>query len=94
MHSCFQGQFTKIFFCLSFVFNIFKISADTAVYHHQITNFYFSSLEQGGNVQVRFQPRIGHLLAAASDKVVSIFDVETDRQIHSLQVCMFVKFYY
>lgn len=45
-------------------------------------------------MQVRFQPRIGHLLAAAMDKVVSIFDVETDRQIHSLQVSVFVKFCY
>lgn len=35
--------------------------------------------------QVRFQPRIGHLLAAASDKVVSIFDVETDRKTFSFQ---------
>ena len=43
-------------------------------------------------MQVRFQPRIGHLLAAASDKVVSIFDVESDRQIHSLQVSGFVNF--
>lgn len=41
---------------------------------------------QGGTAQVRFQPRTGQLLAAASDKMVSIFDVETDRQTHSLQV--------
>ncbi|KAM7496211.1 hypothetical protein LguiA_020625 [Lonicera macranthoides] len=41
--------------------------------------------KQGGSAQVRFQPIIGHLLAAASDKVVSIFDVETDRQTHSFQ---------
>lgn len=40
-------------------------------------------------MQVRFQPRVGHFLAAASDKVVSIFDVESDRQMHSLQVCRF-----
>lgn len=43
-------------------------------------------LQQGGSSQVRFQPIIGHLLAAASDKVVSIFDVENDRQTHSFQV--------
>ncbi|OVA01602.1 WD40 repeat [Macleaya cordata] len=42
-------------------------------------------MEQGGTAQVRFQPRIGHLLAAAAESVVSIFDVETDRQTHSLQ---------
>ncbi|CAJ2673410.1 unnamed protein product [Trifolium pratense] len=39
----------------------------------------------GGSTQVRFQPRSGHLLAAASGNVVSVFDVETDRQMHSLQ---------
>ncbi|KAK9057429.1 hypothetical protein SSX86_022264 [Deinandra increscens subsp. villosa] len=41
--------------------------------------------KQPGNAQVRFQPVTGHLLAAASDKTVSIFDVETDRQTHSFQ---------
>ncbi|KAK4585762.1 hypothetical protein RGQ29_023105 [Quercus rubra] len=40
---------------------------------------------KGGSAQVRFQPRIGQLLAAAAEKVVSIFDVETDRQTHSLR---------
>ncbi|KAJ1429356.1 WD40/YVTN repeat-like-containing domain superfamily [Sesbania bispinosa] len=40
---------------------------------------------KGGNSKVRFQPRLGHVLAAASDNVVSIFDVEADRQIYSLQ---------
>lgn len=43
-------------------------------------------MQQPGNAQVRFQPVTGHLLAAASDKTVSIFDVETDRQTHSFQV--------
>ncbi|KAL6953547.1 hypothetical protein U1Q18_045646 [Sarracenia purpurea var. burkii] len=41
--------------------------------------------KQGGNAQVRFQPINGHVLAAASDKVVSIYDVETDRQTHTFQ---------
>ncbi|KAL6502957.1 hypothetical protein OROHE_024125 [Orobanche hederae] len=41
--------------------------------------------KQGGSAQVRFQPITGHLLAAASDKVVSIYDVENDRQTHSFQ---------
>ena len=41
---------------------------------------------------MRFQPRAGHLLAAASDKVVTIFDVETDRQIHSFQVSLIKKY--
>lgn len=35
---------------------------------------------------MRFQPITGHLLAAASDKVVTIYDVENDRQIDSFQV--------
>ncbi|CDP03866.1 unnamed protein product [Coffea canephora] len=41
--------------------------------------------KQGGSAQVRFQPITGHLLAAASDKVVTIYDVENDRQTHSFQ---------
>ncbi|XP_024981908.1 transcriptional corepressor LEUNIG_HOMOLOG-like isoform X1 [Cynara cardunculus var. scolymus] len=44
--------------------------------------------KQGGSAQVRFQPVSGQLLAAASDKMVSIFDVETDRQTHSFQAHM------
>ncbi|CAJ1967746.1 unnamed protein product [Sphenostylis stenocarpa] len=41
--------------------------------------------KQGGSTQVRFQPRVGHLLAAASGSIVSLFDVETDRQMHTFQ---------
>ncbi|XP_004296628.1 PREDICTED: transcriptional corepressor LEUNIG [Fragaria vesca subsp. vesca] len=40
---------------------------------------------KGGSSQVRFQPRIGQFMAAASGNVVSIFDAESDRQTHSLQ---------
>ncbi|KAJ7523936.1 hypothetical protein O6H91_18G069300 [Diphasiastrum complanatum] len=40
---------------------------------------------KGGMTQTRFQPRIGRLLAAAAENVVSIFDVETETCIHSLQ---------
>lgn len=43
--------------------------------------------QQGGSAQVRFQPISGQLLAAASDEVVSIYDVENDRQTHTFQVC-------
>ncbi|XP_031502625.1 transcriptional corepressor LEUNIG_HOMOLOG-like isoform X2 [Nymphaea colorata] len=35
--------------------------------------------------QVRFQPRVGQLLAAADENVVSIFDFEADRRIHALE---------
>ncbi|KAL1818568.1 hypothetical protein ACET3Z_013437 [Daucus carota] len=41
--------------------------------------------KQGGSSQVRFEPENGCLLAAASDEVVSIFDVETDMQTHLFQ---------
>ncbi|KAH1054642.1 hypothetical protein GYH30_023433 [Glycine max] len=40
---------------------------------------------KGASAQVRFQPRLGRFLAAASDKGVSIFDVESDTQIYTLQ---------
>ncbi|KAM5552711.1 hypothetical protein ABKV19_025093 [Rosa sericea] len=42
-------------------------------------------VSKGGSSQVRFQPRIGQYMAAASGNVVSIFDAESDRQTHSLQ---------
>ncbi|GLT97792.1 hypothetical protein SLE2022_153410 [Rubroshorea leprosula] len=45
----------------------------------------FIRISKGGSKQIRFQPRIGQLLAAAAENVVSIFDVETDRCIHLLQ---------
>eukprot|EP00268_Persea_americana_P059731 TRINITY_DN736_c0_g1_i5.p1 TRINITY_DN736_c0_g1~~TRINITY_DN736_c0_g1_i5.p1 ORF type:complete len:757 (-),score=175.65 TRINITY_DN736_c0_g1_i5:655-2589(-) len=41
--------------------------------------------EQGGMSQVRFQPRVGQLLAAAAENVVNIFDIETNRLMFSLQ---------
>ncbi|PIN22765.1 WD40 repeat-containing protein [Handroanthus impetiginosus] len=41
--------------------------------------------KQGGSAHVRFQPVTGHLLAAASDKVVSIYDVENDRETLNFQ---------
>ncbi|RDX74291.1 Transcriptional corepressor LEUNIG-HOMOLOG, partial [Mucuna pruriens] len=50
-----------------------------------ITSSSCTRVTKGGSSQVRFQPRLGHFLAAASDKGVSIFDVEADTQIYSLQ---------
>lgn len=50
-----------------------------------ISQYSCTRVFKGGSTQVRFQPRSGHLLAAASGNVVSLFDVETDRQMHSLQ---------
>lgn len=43
-------------------------------------------LNQGGNAQVRFQPRLGRYLAAAAENVVSILDTETQACRHSLKV--------
>ncbi|XP_073112085.1 LOW QUALITY PROTEIN: transcriptional corepressor LEUNIG_HOMOLOG [Elaeis guineensis] len=42
-------------------------------------------VSKGGTAQVRFQPRIGHLLAAAVENVVSIIDVETNVKTLALQ---------
>ncbi|KAK9289269.1 hypothetical protein L1049_017745 [Liquidambar formosana] len=50
-----------------------------------ISKYSSTHVSKGGSAQVRFQPRIGHLLAAAAENVVSIFDVETDRKTCSLQ---------
>ncbi|XP_073263664.1 transcriptional corepressor LEUNIG_HOMOLOG isoform X3 [Populus alba] len=58
---------------------------DNEIHYWNINPFTSVRVSKGGNAQVRFQPRVGHLLAAASDKVVTIFDVEADRQIHSFQ---------
>ncbi|XP_010934265.1 transcriptional corepressor LEUNIG_HOMOLOG isoform X1 [Elaeis guineensis] len=44
-----------------------------------------SRVSKGGTARVRFQPRIGHLLAAAAENVVSIIDVETDMKTRTLQ---------
>ncbi|KAJ9154025.1 hypothetical protein P3X46_027404 [Hevea brasiliensis] len=49
-----------------------------------VNQYSSTRISKGGTAQVRFQPRIGQLLAAAAENVVSIFDVETDRQTHSL----------
>ncbi|KAG4139658.1 hypothetical protein ERO13_D07G207700v2 [Gossypium hirsutum] len=53
---------------------------DNEIRYFNLNTFSCTRISKGGMAQVRFQPRIGHFLAAASDKVVSIFDVETDRQ--------------
>ncbi|BAT96282.1 hypothetical protein VIGAN_08319700 [Vigna angularis var. angularis] len=47
----------------------------------------YSSIRRfkGGSTQVRFQPRVGHLLAAGSGSSVSLFDVETCRPMHTFQ---------
>lgn len=59
--------------------------SENEIRYYNITSSSCTRVSKGGNAKVRFQPVSGQLLAAASDKVVSIFDVETDRQIYSLQ---------
>lgn len=58
---------------------------ENEIRYYNITSSSCNRVSKGGNAKVRFQPGSGQLLAAASDKLVSIFDVETDRQIYSLQ---------
>ncbi|XP_021300658.1 transcriptional corepressor LEUNIG_HOMOLOG-like [Herrania umbratica] len=58
---------------------------DNEIRYWNLNTFLCTRMTKGGTAQVRFQPRIGHLLAAVSDKVVSIFDVESDRQTLSFQ---------
>ncbi|CAI0561046.1 unnamed protein product [Linum tenue] len=58
---------------------------DNEIHYWNISPFSCTRISKGGNAQVRFQPGMGQLLAAASDKIVSIFDVETDRQTHAFQ---------
>ncbi|KAF5741260.1 transcriptional corepressor LEUNIG-like [Tripterygium wilfordii] len=58
---------------------------DNEIQYWNINPFSRTRISKGGTAQVRFQPRIGQLLAAASDKIVAVFDVETDRQTHYFQ---------
>ncbi|XP_024166852.1 transcriptional corepressor LEUNIG_HOMOLOG isoform X3 [Rosa chinensis] len=59
--------------------------SDNEIRYWNISPFSCTRISKGATAQVRFQPRVGQFLAAASDKIVSIFDVETDRQTHSFQ---------
>ncbi|CAH8380841.1 unnamed protein product [Eruca vesicaria subsp. sativa] len=42
-------------------------------------------LPQGASTQVRFQPRSGQMLAAASENLVSIYDFDNDRRVNLLK---------
>ncbi|KAF7837148.1 transcriptional corepressor LEUNIG_HOMOLOG isoform X1 [Senna tora] len=59
--------------------------ANSEIRFWNISQFSCTRVSKGGSAQVRFQPRIGHLLAAAAGNVVSLYDVETDRLMQSLQ---------
>ncbi|XP_072959288.1 transcriptional corepressor LEUNIG_HOMOLOG-like isoform X1 [Typha angustifolia] len=42
-------------------------------------------MKQGGTGKVRFQPRIGHFLAAAAEKILNVIDIEKDLKTHSFK---------
>ncbi|XP_044472129.1 transcriptional corepressor LEUNIG-like [Mangifera indica] len=50
-----------------------------------INNGSFAGVFEGSATQVRFQPRLGRILAAAAENHVSIFDVETQVCRHKFQ---------
>ncbi|OWM86493.1 hypothetical protein CDL15_Pgr026385 [Punica granatum] len=50
-----------------------------------INQYSCNRVSKGGSTKVRFQPRIGQLLAAAANNMVAIFDVETDQQAFLLK---------
>lgn len=50
-----------------------------------VNQYACARVTKGASAQVRFQPRLGRLLAAASENIVSIRDVETDTRTHSFQ---------
>ncbi|XP_019450127.1 PREDICTED: transcriptional corepressor LEUNIG_HOMOLOG-like isoform X2 [Lupinus angustifolius] len=58
---------------------------ESEIQYWDITTFSFIRSFKGGNAKVRFQPRVGQVLAAAYDNGVSIFDAETGIQIYALQ---------
>lgn len=59
--------------------------SNNEIHYWSMNPFSCIRVSKGGTAQVRFQPRLGQLLAAATDKVVSIFDIESDRPTHSFQ---------
>ncbi|KAJ6862356.1 hypothetical protein NC652_039255 [Populus alba x Populus x berolinensis] len=64
---------------------ICSCDGDGEIRYWSITNGSCARVFKGGMAQMRFQPRAGKYLAAASENVVSILDVETQACRHSLQ---------
>eukprot|EP01018_Ginkgo_biloba_P003852 Gb_10345 [translate_table: standard] len=64
---------------------ICSCDGDSQIFFWSINQGIFTKQFRGGMSQMRFQPRLGSLLAAAAENVVSIFDVETEHCLHSLQ---------
>ncbi|KAJ4957815.1 hypothetical protein NE237_024926 [Protea cynaroides] len=64
---------------------ICSCDGDSEIRYWSINNGSCARVFKGGTTQMRFQPRLGRYLAAASENVVSILDVETQTCRHSLQ---------
>lgn len=59
--------------------------ANNEIRYWNLSQFNCTRVSKGGSAQVRFQPRIGQFMAAAAGSIISIFDIENDRQTHSFQ---------
>ncbi|KAM7275681.1 hypothetical protein ACFE04_017547 [Oxalis oulophora] len=60
---------------------------NSEIRYWSIKNGSCAGVTKGGSTQVRFQPRLGRILAAAAENVVSLLDVETQghkSNIHSM----------
>lgn len=64
---------------------ICSCDAENEIRYWSVNQGSYTHVFQGGTNQVRFQPRSGRLLAAAADNVVTIFDIESQTRVHSLQ---------
>nr|PNR60712.1 hypothetical protein PHYPA_003505 [Physcomitrium patens] len=58
---------------------------DSEIRYWNVSQGVCTRVFKGGMTQMRFQPRYGRLLAAAAENVVSIFDVESETCVHTLQ---------
>ncbi|XP_048333621.1 transcriptional corepressor LEUNIG_HOMOLOG isoform X1 [Ziziphus jujuba] len=59
--------------------------ANNEIRFWRISQLNCTRVSKGASAQVRFQPRIGQLMAAAAGNILSVFDVEKDRRTHAFQ---------
>eukprot|EP00252_Welwitschia_mirabilis_P005203 TRINITY_DN1568_c0_g6_i2.p1 TRINITY_DN1568_c0_g6~~TRINITY_DN1568_c0_g6_i2.p1 ORF type:complete len:882 (-),score=202.48 TRINITY_DN1568_c0_g6_i2:799-3444(-) len=64
---------------------ICSCDANGEIRYWSVSQGQYTSIFKGGVSQTRFQPQFGRFLAAASESVISIFDVETEACLHSLR---------
>ncbi|KAF3791145.1 Transcriptional corepressor LEUNIG [Nymphaea thermarum] len=70
---------------------ICSCDGDSEIRYWSINNGSCTRVFRGGTNQMRFQPRLGKYLAAASETIVSILDVETQACRTTLQVTRHTK---